>query len=108
MSTTKTTSKITFSRMTYEGTYHGKPTDGISEVYCNGEHVGTIQSYMCEEDFVRVYGIEIWDNEYLKPGESGWDDYWRCGEHRYGDYFVPREPRAALNHLKKEIEALFI
>lgn len=107
--TTKTTSKITFSRMTYERTYCGKPTEGRSEVYCNGKHVGTIYSDMCEEDFERVYGVYIEDNDFLKPGQSGWDDCFRCG-YTAGNstYVVPREPRAALNYLKRLIKEMFI
>ena len=105
--TTKT-NKVTFSRMVYDRTYHGKPTEGRSEIYCNGEPVGTIYSDMCEETFVRCYGVIVYENEHLKPGCGGWDDIWRCGEGGCNStYVVPREPRAALALLKKEIKAMF-
>ena len=107
--TTKTTSKITFTRINYERTHYGKQTEGKSEVYCNGEHVGNIYSDICEETFARVYGVDIWDNEFLKPGTGAWEDYFRCGETADNSmYVVPSDPRAALGYMKRLIKEMFI
>jgi len=106
---TKTINKITFTRIKYERSYYGKQTEGKAEVYCNGEHVGDIYSDICEETFVRIYGVYIWDNEFLKPGAGAWDDYFRCGQPADNSmYVVPSDPRAALNYMKRLIKEMFI